>query len=334
MRPSENLRLAGRVSGFLLDLYAMSHSLPAGHFQRAVLTRLRNELPFRSAWWGMLRDQPGSALTLHSAYADALPDDFATCWEAVKYDDELAAQVLATPGVASCVAVADLRRKVDLSLMAQRFGIGSAMSIAVTDRGLNLNTFLSLYRGTDAPPFDANERGLQEILMPHLVAAWRTNWLQHLDAVRAHREGARRSMAVIDRHGLLHFADASFSDMMRSEWPRWHRSALPAPLHDAIAGRRRYDGRRLRVEAWREHDLIVLQVYPRSPFDQLSPREAQVAACYRDGLSYKEISVRLACSPFTVRHHLRAIYDKLGVSNKAEFIRLVGAERSPDARFG
>lgn len=331
MKPSENLRLAGRVSGFLLDLYKMSRSLPAGHFQQAVLTRLRGELPFRSAWWGMLRGRPGGALTLHSAYADALPDDFATSWEAVKNDDELAAQVLASPGVAACAVVEDLRRKVDLSVMVQRFGIGSALSIAVTDPVHKLSTFLSLYRGTDAPPFDGNERGLQEILMPHLVAAWRTNWLQHLDALRARGSG-RGGMALIDRHGLLHVADPCFSEMMRSEWPRWHRSALPVPLHDAIARRHRYDGRRLRVEAWREHDLIVLQASPRSPFDQLSPREAEVAACYRDGLSYKEISVRLACSPFTVRHHLRAIYDKLGVSNKAEFIRLAGAERVSEMR--
>ncbi len=329
MKPSENLRLAGRVSGFLLDLYGMSHSLPAGRFQQAVLTRLRRELPFRSAWWGMMRGRPRGTLTLHSAYTDALPDDFATCWETVKNDDELAAQVLAAPGVASCAVVADLRRNADLFLMVRRFGIGSAMSIALTDPELNLNTFLSLYRGTDAPPFDANERGLQEILMPHLVAAWRTNWLRHLEALRAHGRAGQGSLAVIDRHGLLHVADASFSDIMRSEWPRWQRAAVPAPLQDAVVNRRRYDGRRLRVEAWREHDLIVLQACPRSAFDQLSPREAQVAACYRDGLSYKEISVRLACSPFTVRHHLRAIYDKLGVSNKAEFVRLAGAEHAP-----
>jgi DNA-binding CsgD family transcriptional regulator len=85
-----------------------------------------------------------------------------------------------------------------------------------------------------------------------------------------------------------------------------------------------YQGRGLRVGSSREGDLIVFRARPRTPLDLLSTREAEIAACYGLGLSYKEIAARLACSPYTVRHHLRGIYDKLGVSNKAALARLAG----------
>lgn len=329
MGHAESLSLARRAGAFLLDLHDLSHTLPAARFQPAVLARLRRELPFRSAWWGMMRVQAGRPAALHASYIDAMPDEWAACWDSVKHEDELASQVLGTPGIAVSARASDLRRNAaHLFGIAERFGIGSAMSIAVTDPHNKLRTFLSLYRGTDAPPFDDEARGLHEILMPHLAAAWRVNWQHHLDGLRERAQGPRGAMAVIDSHGLLQVADPDFAEVMRSEWPRWRRAALPAPLHDAIARRESYDGQRLRIEASRERDLIVLQARPRNPFDTLSPREAEVAACYRDGLSYKEISQRLSCSPFTVRHHLRAIYDKLGVSNKAEFIRLGGGERA------
>jgi RNA polymerase sigma factor (sigma-70 family) len=314
--------LARRAGAFLLELHAMSRSVPLERFQPATLSRLRSDLPFRSAWWGTLRARPGIPVTLHSNFVDALPSEFVPCWEAVKHEDELAAKVLAAPGIAASVETKELRHNNNLLVMVERFGIGSASSIAVVDPGLGVFTFLSLYRGPDAAPFDGGDRCLQEIVMPHLAAAWHANWLHHLEGMRAGWERPRDGLGVTDRHGLLHVSDPSFSDLMRSEWPRWHGSALPVALQDSISRGGKYDGRQLSIEASRQHDLTVLRIRPRSVLDRLSPREAEIATWYREGLSYKQIAARLACSPYTVRHHLRAIYDKLGVSNKAALVRL------------
>jgi len=313
--------LARRCGAFLLDLHAMSRSVPFDRFQAAALARLRSDLPFRSAWWGMLRARPGDTLTLHSNFADALPNDFVPCWEDVKHKDELAAKVLAAPGIATSIEAAELPRN-ELLVMVERFGIRSATSVAVVDPARSMFTFLSLYRGSEAPPFDGGDRCLQEILMPHLAAAWHANWLHHFAAIRAGTEAPRDGLALTDRHGLLHANDGSFAALMRSEWPRWHGSTLPATLRDSIGGRGRYEGRRLHIEAVRQRDLTVLRVRPRHPLDALTPRETEIVRRYREGLSYKEIAVRLGCSPYTVRHHLRAIYAKLGVSNKAALVRL------------
>ena len=50
--------------------------------------------------------------------------------------------------------------------------------------------------------------------------------------------------------------------------------------------------------------------------ETLSKREAEVAAAYADGASYKIIARDLGISPTTVRSHLRTVYSKLNVTSK------------------
>jgi DNA-binding CsgD family transcriptional regulator len=319
--------LARRASAFLLELYAMSRTHSVDHFQTATLSRLRAVLPFRSAYWGMLHAQPGGPLTLHSSFVDALPNEFVHDWEAVKHKDELAASVVAAPGVAASVRTAEMNHP-EFLIMGKRFGIGSATSIAVVAPVPKLLTFLSFYRPADAPPFDHDDRCVQEFIMPHVAAAWHANWLHHFEGMHAGSDGPGKGFAVTDRHGVLHISDATFSALLRSEWRGWNGPELPLALRDAIGGDCNYDGHRLSVTVRRQNDLTLLQVRPRSALDRLSPRESEIVAWYREGLSYKQIAARLGCSPYTIRHHLREIYSKLGVSNKVALVRLAGDMRA------
>ncbi|MBR2649144.1 MAG: response regulator transcription factor [Sediminibacterium sp.] len=54
----------------------------------------------------------------------------------------------------------------------------------------------------------------------------------------------------------------------------------------------------------------------------LSQREMDILKGLYDGLDYKQIASRLIISPFTVRNHITAIYDKLHVSSKTEAVKL------------
>jgi DNA-binding NarL/FixJ family response regulator len=54
------------------------------------------------------------------------------------------------------------------------------------------------------------------------------------------------------------------------------------------------------------------------PAERLTPRERQVIAGVTTGESNREIASRLGLSEITVKHHVSNIFDKLGVSNRAE----------------
>ena len=56
---------------------------------------------------------------------------------------------------------------------------------------------------------------------------------------------------------------------------------------------------------------------PRERF-RLTPREQEIVRFIVDGGTNREIAQRLAISEDTVKHHLRNIFDKLGVSNRLE----------------
>ncbi|SEM39986.1 regulatory protein, luxR family [Stigmatella aurantiaca] len=53
---------------------------------------------------------------------------------------------------------------------------------------------------------------------------------------------------------------------------------------------------------------------------RLTARQAEVASCLLQGSEDKEIAQALRCAPGTVKKHLQAIYDKLDVEGRADFI--------------
>ncbi len=74
----------------------------------------------------------------------------------------------------------------------------------------------------------------------------------------------------------------------------------------------------------REHD---------DPLTALSERQVDVLKLLADGLSYEEIGARLFITVNTVKFHVRAIFERLGVSNRTAAAR-VFAEHSGTERGG
>ncbi len=54
--------------------------------------------------------------------------------------------------------------------------------------------------------------------------------------------------------------------------------------------------------------------------EKLTPREHEIIVCVCQGLLNKQIARKLRVSEPTVKHHLRAIFEKLYVSNRAELV--------------
>jgi DNA-binding NarL/FixJ family response regulator/tetratricopeptide (TPR) repeat protein len=86
---------------------------------------------------------------------------------------------------------------------------------------------------------------------------------------------------------------------------------------------------RLRATPWEERARRELRasgerarVRDPSKIDQLTAQELQVAQFVATGMTNKEIAAQLFLSPRTIDSHLRKIFTKLGISSRAELIRL------------
>jgi DNA-binding NarL/FixJ family response regulator len=55
-----------------------------------------------------------------------------------------------------------------------------------------------------------------------------------------------------------------------------------------------------------------------SPAERLTAREREIIAAVAAGDSNREVAQRLSLAEDTVKHHISNIFDKLGVSNRAE----------------
>ena len=58
------------------------------------------------------------------------------------------------------------------------------------------------------------------------------------------------------------------------------------------------------------------------PWQQLTERQQEILQFVTDGMTYKEIALRLDIKEITVKCHVRAIIDKLHVNNRAQLIAL------------
>lgn len=65
--------------------------------------------------------------------------------------------------------------------------------------------------------------------------------------------------------------------------------------------------------------------------DGLSARERSVAEAVAEGLSNKEIALRLALTERTVKAHLAAVFDKLGVRDRLQLVVRIGAGQRANA---
>ncbi len=67
--------------------------------------------------------------------------------------------------------------------------------------------------------------------------------------------------------------------------------------------------------------MSLLPGTPRSPFQELTPRELEVALMLARGLKPSEIGKRINVSPKTVSTHKYRIYEKLGIDSEVALLR-------------
>ena len=307
-------------SAITLELQRLAQNKDIEHFHHAALSCISQLLPFDSAWWGRAALIDGLPEEHHS-YLYKLPRSYLPDWQSTRHIDVTVGKVHDNLGQAVIVDMRNPASGPGLNWLGELYGIGQLLCVAYVDPQTHLSDHLTVYRAPDAPCFTGQDCLLLNNLMLHLVAAVSANQIRTLVAMRETLTSPRNlALAVCDQRGTLHCAERGFVDLLLSEWPDWTGPCLPVAM-DAQG----YEGKHLQVEASTVGDLFLLAARSRTVLVQLSPRENDVAQGFGEGKTYKEVARDLGMSPNTVRHHIRAIYSKLGVKDKARIAHLLHA---------
>jgi DNA-binding CsgD family transcriptional regulator len=244
-------------------------------------------------------------------------------WERLNPHDRVIPAVVADPGRPKLFHSPTLfagRSNRPMRDFTKRAGWQMSMVTAfLAPHGRNAQ-WVSLYRPNADHPYSEDEQCVARFLMPHLVEALTIN--RSLYSQSAYDEDADRGafVALCDRTGMVHYADAGFVSTVADEWPGFDGGNLPENVVRLVHRGRRLDfvGRKIRLEC-RAHDgFLFLRARPKTLVDSLSPKQAVVAREYANGRSHKEIAKLLGMAPATVRHHLSGVYSKLDIHGKAQ----------------
>jgi DNA-binding CsgD family transcriptional regulator len=311
-------------SVLLRDLYRIARNATTGHARDLILRRIRTSLPFDSALWasGTVSD---AGPVLHEFTVLDQPSEMMIAYDAIKMHDRVYLSAFENLGTTSNVDVFSPAWQAELhpSITAhcRRFGMAHILSTVDADLATGLFFAFSLYRADTERPFSDADRQLNQLLIPHLPELDAICHLQQVESRRRDGRESIRTYAVCDRHGYLRHADRAFAGLLRTEWPRWQGPRLPRELCDQLAttGRGEWQGGAAIVANWEpDQALCLLTVRKRSPLDRLSRRELEVTRAFAGGAEYSEIAQALRIAPATARNHLRNVYVKLGIHNKAE----------------
>jgi DNA-binding CsgD family transcriptional regulator len=320
----QDIEYVESFSRFVFDLHRAALEAPMERFQEQALDLLSEHVSFDSAWWGMSATAI-RAFDVHNSYTYGLPADFGELWESVRHDPNMIRMVSKGPGYTlNCELPEFFTDAPQIRAVTEVLGIRHLLFTFDLNRNVNILTFLVLYRKDKDRRFSEEDRLLTQLIVPHLFACWNYNRITQISQLRMSRMDLGFLVALADRKGVVHDAAPGFSELMREEWPDWRSPTLPAALirvcqrHSSS-----FTGNRLVVKASGVRDWVLLLVSKRAPADFLSNREQAIASAFAKGDSYKEIALRLAISPATVRHHLRRIYEKLEISDKAQLAQLM-----------
>ena len=321
-----------RLTTFLLALHSRAHELGYRAMQRAAFEQFRALVPFDGGLFAVGTIQHGDA-RVHDVFLFDKPPELMTSWELVKDEDRLAFAAAAAPGTTINVsAESALYDGCDRARAhCARFDIAHLQCTAHVFAEAGLYWVMSIYRGAASPAFNEDERMINELLSPHLFAANRNARIGELRS-RAHVSGGHGQVtAIASAAGLVLEAEPGLVEVLRAEWPRWTGPFLPPLLETALSGGiGRFVGDHIVVRADLAGDTRLVHVRRRVAADELTERERQIAEAFALGESHREIGARLGIAPATVRRHLANLYEKLGVSSKAELDRMLrGADGWP-----
>lgn len=302
----------------VLGLYRGVRELPFTQFQDCALRLIKPTLDFDTAIWGMGTSN-GRGGFISSIHLHELPPHLMDDYAGEAQSQDLAAErATAQPGRTVCIPWNDpemtTERRAAARAFLQKYRLMHMLCTASPEPALGLSHFLTLFRSDAARPWTEASRQFKERLFPHLVEAYVQARYLHMER----NSGMERGYALADPTLLIVHIAPIFRELMLREWPDWADWRMPPEVCAEWSGgtRTHYKGRHVIISMEPDQQLIHVTVRLRNALDVLTARELRVARLFTRGLVHKEVAREIGVSPHTVRNQLKAIYLKLGVSNK------------------
>ncbi len=314
------------ISSFLLDLHERSNELGYRQLQQFALPRLTSMMPFDSGLLaiGTIRDgvPHGHDVVLHER-----TQEFMDSWSKVNHEDRVAIWAFTHPGETGNF---DIEGAIFDGCDAARahcheWGIAHVLCTSMISTTAGLYWVMSVYRSDPAKPFTETEREAMQLVVPHVFAAARRARLGELRALTHVSDGHGQAAAIANEAGLVLEAEPGFAELLAQGWPAWKGPVLPSDVIEELTGAAPVRVVRGRVVLRADHGdgVFLLHVRRAIAADQLTAREREIAEAFSLGDTHRALAARFGVSPNTVRRHLANVYEKLGISSKAELDRML-----------
>lgn len=313
-----NASLVSHLSEMLRQLYLSARVANVDEFRQQAAQLLCEQLYFDGAILGAATQLDGY-MQVHDATVYGLPADMAKKVNLAGIHNVAGLRAIEQAGRALSFGGDELQHYPGMKNLINQGGMSQVLIIATVHPVSRLVNFLSLARRNSDPAFSQQDAQWLELLAPHFETMLDMSRLGAVYRCRLAVAEGSWLIAAADVTGVLHVADQGFDQRLRSEWPNWNGPFLPPDLVRVLdQGDTKYKGQHINVEIeWLKKQAIV-RIGLRSGIDILTERETAVARVYAQGSSYKQVAQTLGMAPATVRHHLRSIYEKLDIHDKAQ----------------
>ncbi|MEM7524883.1 MAG: LuxR C-terminal-related transcriptional regulator [Pseudomonadota bacterium] len=283
---------------------------------------LSDVLGFDSAWYGWAEIGEDD-VTIHASATRNLPGDYFAFWTSIASEDILAGDIRAAPAEVATYDRNAGRQTDGMQTLADQFGLRRLATAMHRRKARSASLFLSAYRGgANSRPWSVEEREFLRCAVDQIsLAALRRSALF---------SAADHASVFVSEDGVAIAGLRSMWDRFGHIWSSLDGDRVPAALSAFVdePGEHILVDRQLVVTCEPSlspegFSLRKLSIRPLARFDLLAPRERQVALALASGKSHKESARALGVAPSTIRNQTQAIYQKLGVDNRASLAAAV-----------
>ncbi|MCF6250425.1 MAG: helix-turn-helix transcriptional regulator [Methylococcaceae bacterium] len=314
----------GAINQSIVELYRLVSEVPVNEFKQQAFSILQQHVSFDSGLWS---EGIAEGLHINTLFLHNQPMEMMEHYQQYVDGDELAKTVSENPGITF-----DLDDLVDKEEFKTRsvyfdfckpYGVEWAISTSIYNEKLALFHYICLYRNKTSVPYTANDKQTKNAFMPHLINAFKQS--QYLSLVNSSDwRSSETGSAAVDQHGNIHQATDTFLAHIENIDPDWTGPLLPKFMLDNYLEEKKFFQSGYEARVSEQQDLLYLvEIRPAAPYTQLTIAEQKVAACLKEGASYKAVAKTLGISPSTVTNHVNKIYAKLSVKSKTELVRLL-----------